>query len=537
MKARLPPTPVLLLALLVPLISMIPTWQGYSFQQPPEKVFMGFRYMAGDHYQYAAFMREGRDGVGLFMYNPFTTDPQKGVFLLPYFWLIGVLSRLAGDIVLWWNLFRILGGALYIIAFWWFAGSYFKSPGDRLLATGLFSIAGGLDWIVTLLRLGGMTRLAPIEHAFDFYWNWSTFGAMQVPNWIWPALFMICAAHASLGRQRFRDIAIFLLLPAVWFLHAYSGMVAYLTFGLLPLVPVVIAAAGPGPIPKQRVRDNLRVAAPALLSFLIVLAYLAWARNDVVFHQNSERGLTWTDSFSVWWYPLSYGLLLPLAWYGLKSMIGERSLRADLLLAWFAAAIILSTNSVYAGVKFQYLVFPPLVLLATQGLLFLRQTHASFRRFTSSGSGVAICVVLLCANAPVSLFKDQAAARDDKDIYMSTAEIEAMRWLEKQPDGAVLCMYHEGNRIPWLAGKRVFVGHWFMTPGLNDKMRVLSAFFAPDAPAEIKNRILERTGVSYVFTGPDEMNAGVSSAALPLTQIYSAGGYTIYRVDFQHPAR
>src|SRR5678815_4924727 len=135
MKTRLPPTPVLLLALL----SMIPTWQGYHFEQPPGKVFMGFRYMAGDHYQYAAFMRQAHDGVGLFMYNPFTTDPQKGVFLLPYFWLLGALSRLAGDIVIWWNLFRVLGGALYIIAFWSFTGSFFKSSRERVLATALFS--------------------------------------------------------------------------------------------------------------------------------------------------------------------------------------------------------------------------------------------------------------------------------------------------------------------------------------------------------------------------------------------------------------
>src|SRR5678815_4642221 len=390
---------------------------------------------------------------------------------------------------------------------------------DRVLATALFSVAGGLDWIVTLLRLAGATKLAPIEHAFDFYWNWSTFGAMQVPNWIWPALLMILAAHAALGRQRLRHFAILLLLPMVWFLHAYSGMVAYLTFGLLPLVPVAFAAAGP---------------APALFSFLIVLAYLAWARNDTVFQQNSERGFTWTDSFSVWWYPLSYGLLLPLAWYGLKSMVRERSLRSDFVIAWLAAAIMLSTNSVYAGVKFQYLVFPPLVLLSAQGLFFLRQTHTSFRRFTTSGGGAAMCALLLCMNAPVSLVKDQAAAREDKDIYMSSAEIEAMRWLESQPDGAVLSMYHAGNRIPWLAAKRVFVGHWFMTPGLNDKMRALSAFFSPEAPAEIKKRILERAGVSYVFAGPEEMAAGLSDASLPLTQIYSAGGYTIYRVNYTH---
>src|SRR6058998_1024741 len=107
------PAAVLLLALMVPLLAMVPVWQGYHFEHPPERVFMGFRYMAGDHFQYAAFMREARDGQGPFMYNPFTSDPQRGVFLLPYFWALGALSRIAGgDLVVWWNVFKVLGGSI-----------------------------------------------------------------------------------------------------------------------------------------------------------------------------------------------------------------------------------------------------------------------------------------------------------------------------------------------------------------------------------------------------------------------------------------
>ena len=89
MRARALPAPVLVLALVTPLLAAVPTWQGYHYQSPPERVFMGFRYMAGDHAVYAAFMREARDGVGLFMYNPFCSEPQKNVFVLPYLWLTG----------------------------------------------------------------------------------------------------------------------------------------------------------------------------------------------------------------------------------------------------------------------------------------------------------------------------------------------------------------------------------------------------------------------------------------------------------------
>jgi len=293
MKARVPPASILLIALLVPLLSLIPTWQGYHYQSPPERVFMGFRYMAGDHYQYAAFMRQARDHGSLFMENPFTSERQKGVFVLIYFWLLGIMSRVTGvQVTALWEVLRVLGGALYIIAFWYLSGAYFQERRARLWATVLFSFAGGLDWIVTTLRAALLPVLKPVEYAYDYFWNWSTFGTMQVPNWIWPGLLLVVAGHALLTRLRGRDFLVFLLLPLIWFLHAYSGMVAYLAFGLLPLMPLLVAASRPEPLPWRRARENLRVAMPGLLSFSVVAGYLAWAWTDEVFRLCSARGLT-----------------------------------------------------------------------------------------------------------------------------------------------------------------------------------------------------------------------------------------------------
>src|SRR5262245_30647493 len=85
----LPPAAVLILALVVPLCSLIPAWHARS-ETPAGFQFMGFRYMPGDHYQYAAFMQQARDTGSLLMRNPFTSEPQQGVFLLLYFWIVGV---------------------------------------------------------------------------------------------------------------------------------------------------------------------------------------------------------------------------------------------------------------------------------------------------------------------------------------------------------------------------------------------------------------------------------------------------------------
>ena len=127
------PLAVWLLALLVPLAAMFPTWQGYHFQELPERVFMGFRHLNGDHYQYAAFIRQAQDGGGLLMRNPFANEPQAGVFVLPLFWLIGALSRLlGGGIVFWWEAFRLVGGALTTLVFCRLTAWYLQTSRQRV---------------------------------------------------------------------------------------------------------------------------------------------------------------------------------------------------------------------------------------------------------------------------------------------------------------------------------------------------------------------------------------------------------------------
>jgi hypothetical protein len=427
-----------------------------------------------------------------------------------------------------WEAFRLIGGFLYVVTFWYFAGLFFEDRGRRLLATVLFGFGGGLDWIVTALRVTVAPWIKPLEYPYDYFWNWSTFGTMVVPNWIWPATVMLLAWLLMLKRPRGADLFAFLLFPVIWFLHPYSGMVAYLSAGLLAAAPVLIAAARIEPVPWKGVRRNLRIAAPALASFAIVAAYLLWARSDDVFRLNSARGFTWTDSFSVWWYPLSYGALLPLAFFGFRSVSAEKETRTDAIVAWTAAAFFLSVNPVYAGVKFQYLLFPPLVILAARGLFWLWDTAPRFRRALRGGPAMALGAAVLFLNAPISLVKDLPAVEGDRDITMRQSEIDAMRWLEAQPDGLVISGYRAGNRIPWLAGKPVYVGHWFMTLDSRQKSRDVATLLSPQIPRGAKADFLRRTNARYVYVGPDEASMGSIDASLPLTKVYDSDGVAIY---------
>ena len=526
-----PPIPVLLLAVLVPLTGMIPTGLGFLFEDPPARIFMGFRYMSGDHYQYAAFMRQAVDGGGLLMRNPFTSEPQSGVFLFPLFWLVGKLARLTGgNIVPWWEALRLVAGALYIGAFWHFSGLFFRTQRQRTLATALFCLGGGLDWIILALAAAGVPGLERLLYPSHHPWNWSTFGSMLMPNWILAATLLTVAARAACDSGRRRDLALLVLLPLLWHVHPYSAMVGYLTFALLPLVPLVVAAGSLAPMPWGRFRSHVRVALPALLSFVLVAPHLLWAGSDLVFRRSSGQGALWSETFSPGWYLQSYGLILPLAWFGLRALVREPSLHADVVLAWLAAALLLSINPLSSGVKFQYLVFPPLALLAARGLLEL-YTHLPWaRRLAGSRAAMMGLVGALGLNSLLIPVKDLPQTPRESKIFMSSDELTAMRWLDRQPDGIVLSTQRAGNRIPWLAGKVVFVGHWFLTLDHDAKLARAKLFFSPRVPLSTRFAILQESRARYVYVGPDEAPEGFDPSGLPLTKIYQAGQHAIYEV-------
>ncbi len=532
MADRLPPVPVLVLALAVPLLSLVHTWQGYLAASPPERVFMGFRYMAADHFQYAAFMRQAQQDGSLLMNNPLTSEPQRGVYVLLYFWILGEFARLSGlSLTTSWEVFRVFCGMLYILLFWALTAHYFDTKQRRRFATVLFCLAGGLDWVIVLVRATVLPGIHPLEYTFDHFWNWSTFGTMVFPNWVCAASLIMVFSLVLLKRPRGWQALTFALPALVWFIHHYTATALYLSLGVLPLMPLLAAAARHESLPWARARAHLRLVAPALLSFGVVALYLLWARTDAVFAQNAARSFEWTPNFVVWWYPLSYGLLLPLAWFGIKAALREECLPRDLLLAWLLASFLLSVNPIAADVKYQYLLFPPIAILAASGRYYLEATSSWVGRRLKSARWIVVASLLLFLNAPTSLVKGFRAAGDDAEIFRSADEIAAMQWLASQPDGVVLSWDRSGRVLPWLSGKPVYIAHWFMTLDLRKKASDVAAFFATQAPASLKRDVLRRSNARYVYFGPSEAAMGSVDPSLPLTKAYENAQVTIFLVE------
>jgi len=531
------PAIVLVIAFLVPLLNVIPTIDGYLKASSPDRVFLGFRFMAGDHFQYGSLVRQAADEGRFFMENRYTTEPQRPSYIFLYFWLVGMLCRFTGlSLPAMWEVLRVVIGGGFLIGAWFFTKLYFASERERLLAYVLIAFSGGIGWLTALLPPGALARpgLPGVTDPFNYQWNWSTFGTMATPFWLIPSGLLLVAGILLTKDppiSRAAGWAIGLVVPLlIWFVHPHTGNAAYVTFGLYMLAPAVGALWRIEAVPWGKLRERAMSILPFILSFIVVVIYLRWAMQDDVFKENSRHSADWSAYYSIFLYPLSYGVVLGLALFGVRwcGRFAERP--RHFLLAWLAATIPLSTNPYYAGVKYQYLVHLPLALFAAHGILELRRRSDRARTLTSGFGGVVLGG-LLFLNAPLILLKDLPRTASETDIYASQAEIDAARFLDSQPEGSILCMSRSGNYLAWLSRKKVYEGHWLLTIDRANKDREVRAFFTPKVAPDLKRGFLRENNLRYVYLGTEEKKLGaVVDPSLGLENIYDKEGVTIYRV-------
>jgi len=529
------PAGVLLAAVLVPLLNVLPTLHGYM-RQEPDKSFLGFRHMAGDHYQYASMVRQTSEEGRLFYENRFTTEPQRGSYVFLYFWLLGMLDRLTRlGLVPLWEVMRVVIGFASLMAIWRFLALVFEDRGTRLLAYFFVAFGGGLSWIAGIVPDSAFTRpgFPGVTDPVNYQWNWSTFGTMLVPLWILPILLLVLAgmvfARQVEAAAPARWVAGLAIGPAIWFSHPHSGNAAYLTFGLFSILPALEALWRIERIPWNALRRQFACGLPFLASFGVVLLYLRWAKQDPVFDAVSRTAFLWSPSYSVFLYPITYGLLLPLGLLGVRwcGSLPERPRR--FLLAWLASAFILSVNPWWAGSKHQFMLFPPLAILAAHGFSELRRRSPAVMK-TVQGWTAALLGSFIFLNAPLSILKDLPRTDGQNECFITSANAEALEFLDQQAPGAVLSGPKIGNLIPWKCRKTVFVGHWLLTVSAASKEKELISFLDSRSPVETKQALLDKYGIRYIYYGPVERLQGPIDPSLSLAVIYDRDGVTIYEV-------
>jgi len=151
------------------------------------------------------------------------------------------------------------------------------------------------------------------------------------------------------------------------------------------------------------------------------------------------------------------------------------------------------------------------------------------------GRASLVLAVLLFGHSAWTIARSTAQTSIAPYLYISEAELAALRFLDAQPRGLTLSAPVSGNAIPWLAGKPVVAGHWFLTPNIDEKVETIVRFFDPEASPAWKRSVLSQLGVRYVYAGPVESQLGDIDPRLGLLRIYDAGGVRIFSVpDTDH---
>jgi hypothetical protein len=482
--------------------------------------FMGFRYLVNDHTQYMGFARVAADAIergrswGVFLENPFVTDPQDGRHLLLYISSVAWLSRTTGlDVYDAWRALGVVVSWIFFVTCWRFIVRTVSANENvhavRRDAFLLIAFGNGVSFAVAAALAWRGTPHEQVPEVVQAFFNFSSFDASALPMWLAAyasalnALLLLDPSRTT-GKPAARVIGGAALLVLAFAIHPYSGLLGFATLGVSVIAPFVVSwwrsqgrSSPLNSIAPLRVGDVVAVLGVTLAG-LVVASYLAWANRDEIFAVGAAKAAGWHDHYDLFWYPIVYGAPLLLAVLGVRALVRERSGACSALcVSLLIASVALSTTPVLPAVKLQYTVQCPLAILAAFGLAHVRELRrAGASRWAKSAITVPLVWLVCTAGSVVNLGRD-VYAYDDPNLRMRPGGERALfDALDELPDGNVMSSEYVGALVPWKSGKHVFIGHYFISLDVRRRRDILARFAT--MPAEERRAHLEHHRIRYV---------------------------------------
>ena len=532
----------------------------------PDLHFAGFLWGVDDGNVYRMYLRQHAEGR-LFTRDQYTTEPQNPRFVNLLFLALGLLSRATGlSAVAVYHLARVLGGIALLYLIYLLAAEVGLKRRARVIAWLLAVFSSGLGWIVYgavtsgALSAAAGARLAPIDVAT----GWQavpeavTFLTLLLNPLFITGVALMCGAflwglRAARERGWGATVVCGLLLLLLGNVHTYDVLVVYAVL-LLWMAGQALRRTLSWPQAGGRYALLAVLGAPGVLwQEYVQRVDPIWAAKLVV--PKASPPLSG--------YLLGWGLPLLLALIALGYLVVHARRRPGAAPsaepwpapAWLPAAwLVVGFALLYAPVGFQRKLAEglhvPMCLLA--GLLVGQVWGA---RAPASSFRVA-ALALLALTVPSNLyFVTDCLGHlrvNNRDLagyllppaYLTTGELETLRRLGEhaRPDQVVLCSSLLGNHLPAYASCLVVAGHWDETVGFRRYLGLVTAFYRPGAPAEVRRQVLAQTRADYVVWGPSErllqaMLTGDPQAAedpatgLPeLAPVLTAGDTRLYAV-------
>lgn len=462
LPGRQPPATFWLLPAGIALLRALPYLRSLTLQPAAGETVLRVGYLPQDFLSYVAFIRQVSERGQFLLHDPFTTQLHSPRFVLIFHWLLGIVAGWTGvDPTTVLELSRVPLTFLFFAILWWFLTPILETQKQRFWACMLVGFSGGIEGL-----LKPLTFLLPpflstrfTEATWHMY-GWNTFQSLYNPLWIAGLTLTLVVLRPLLqagGPRGWRDVLLVgLAFPLLYFVHPYSALVLLAVAGAVPLAKWVFHQAA-------AMTEQVRVVATLAPGVALVAAVAHWQSLDPVYKASAGNVLG-TLGLAVFWYPVTLGAVGIVALRGAATWIRQAHPYRLSLLAWVAAVVFLHTSPVVNGYHFLFHLHLPLCICAAPVVSGLAQ-----RVREPASQRLAACgwMLALFLNAPLVTAEsigDIARRNLRPDSYRAVIdELAAL------PAGNVLTPPELGNVLPAYTSHRVWVGHWFLTPGFHDK--------------------------------------------------------------------
>jgi len=503
----------------------MPVFFGYSAEKnihKPQK-FLGW-IRSDDFHRYGSFIDQTRYENRFLYWDYSATEPQSPRMIASYFFVLGLLGKLTGlPAQHLWFASALVVSWLFILILYKFLSIFAVSTNRKLIvpALGLILFSGGLEFFS---QQAGVKFPRPKNFWMD---GFSTFCSFHNPlkiAGIGSVLLMLLfwkTYHDS--GKRLYAVATAVMIAAAWSIHPNSAIPGYV--GLLAGILSRMKSEQRAWFNPKKIVDII----PLVISLAMVGLYVVWMKTDQttanIIRQYQISFLVEPFRF----YPIRYGVILPLGIIGLVRSIRKADSLVIMLIGWWIGAEAFAHFSGMSGLLFQHMVHLPMACFAAICLHDLLK-HATPNR--KRAVWVFLFITFSVQNVWI-ISKVIQQTRNDvwpTSLYWTPGEISASTILREYPKGNVLTSRASGNKVGWLSLKTVFLGHWGTTPQKGLKEKELKQFFNQDTPTSWRREFLNRYDIRYVWYGPEEKKLGEIDVNLPIEGRIDNSFVTVYEV-------
>jgi hypothetical protein len=409
---------------------------------------------------------------------------------------------------------------------YWFLHILLPQARQRLVAFLLVCLSSGLGW---LMLIGGLSSLLPDMPTDTWVSESITFLTLLImPHYaLATSLMLVAFGGMLLAFQGER-----------WGPACVAALACFVLGWVHPFSLLIIWAVSAAYLAWQTLRQRQvpwRQIGQFSLCLVCSLPVVLFLQFGVIQPSPAFRG--WMEqnvlpSPGPLSYLLGYGLLLPLALLGIWRLVRRQELIDPLPLVWVVVAALLLYAPMAVQRRFVEGMHIPVCVLAALGWTLREEQPGDWKAVRLVPRSLLIAG-LTATNMVVWISLTSVAVGQQHPYFIHNYEAEAYSWLDahSEPDDTVLSSHRTGNFVPAWAGNRVVTGHWAQTVRVKDKQRDVQRFFAAATPAELRQEIVQKHGVVYLFHGPNERNLGdYDPSNDPLWELaFNNGHIAIYR--------